>query len=216
MMVAFCGNADERARHLAVEAVHDERVPVDGAAHEHRREVERVAIVEGRERRRPGRRERGRVHALAGKKDGHGRREADQTRHHHHPRGHGNRHRHRAVDAVAASPRIPRHGVAWAAGRRSARRASATTTHGQARAIGATHCVMPRNSGWVRNDWSHPLGEVPCSTVGPACVAGTRVGLGGDDEEELVELDRTDGEVPLSTAPSRTHCVRSGVAAQAT
>ncbi len=42
-------HADQRTRHLAVEAVHRERVAVDRATHEHRGEVERVAVRETRD-----------------------------------------------------------------------------------------------------------------------------------------------------------------------
>ena len=76
---------------------------------------------------------------------------------------------------------------------------------------------MPRNSGWVRNDWSHPLGEVPCRIVGPACaVAVAESASAVMTSRNLFSSTVPTVEVPFRTEPSRTHCLRSGVAAQAT
>ncbi len=208
-------HANERTGHLPVEAVHRERVALDGATDEHRGEVERVAVRETRDLRRLRRRKLLQIDAFAGEKGRHRRREPDETGDHRHAPRHRHRHRHAHRHRVArrggsrrrrprastnppscpASNPFPAWLASWSA--LSAAWAASDTTPWLRRSRrrfrrGATvQRASRRNPSeeWMREERLQP------STRGSAMQDGRsgvrrrrRDRLGGDHEQELVQF----------------------------
>src|SRR5690242_14085628 len=102
------------------------------------------------------------------------------------------------------------------AGHLRTQRADAEREQGRRKERRAPHCGMPRKSGCERKLCSHPLGEVPCSTVGPACVVAAESGSAVMTRRNLFMSTWPTVVVPFFTVPSRTHFVRSVEVAHAT
>ena len=235
-------HANERAGHLAVEAVHRERVALDRSADEHRREIERVAVLETRDLRRLRRGKLPGIDASPGRNGATGGASPTSPGIIGMPFGIGTGigmsiaivSRIAAGRAAGASPST--HPASWPASspspaclascrlcrrlgrrlRRSACRGARDESTIEQPLRPSHHGGIPRKSGCDRNDCSHPLGDVPCSTVGPACVVGVAIDSAVMTSRNLLSSAWPTVFWPFVIAPSRSHCLRSVVTAQAT
>ena len=99
---------------------------------------------------------------------------------------------------------------------RGRRRGAGERHADQERLPRTAHGGVPRNIGCERKVCSHPLGEVPCSTVGPAWVTGVALASAVMTSRNLFMSACPTVVVPFATGPSRFHRPRSVVTAQAT